>query len=190
MKLMERILYIIERIFRKLYSLTWSTRIKFTHNLQRKINVHRFKGKLMFTDLKEEIKSHEGFVNKIYKDHLGFPTIFFGHLITPEDNYEEDKEYPKEMGEKVFELDFQKALTSTENLIGSRPVNHTAKEVLIEMVYQMGVGGVSKFKKMWKALGEGNYKTASEEMLSSRWANQTPHRCSKMSKKMLQSENL
>ena len=138
----------------------------------------------MFTDLKEEIKSHEGFVNKIYKDHLGFPTIFFGHLITPEDNYEEDKEYPKEMGEEVFELDFQKALASTESLIGSRPVNHTAKEVLIEMVYQMGVGGVSKFKKMWEALDSEDYSEAGNQMLDSRWAKQTPARCGKLSGKM------
>jgi len=138
----------------------------------------------MFTDLKEEIKSHEGFVNKIYKDHLGFPTIFFGHLITPEDNYEEDKEYPKEMGEEVFELDFKKALDSTESLIGSRPVNHTAKEVLIEMVYQMGVGGVSKFKKMWSALDTEDYEEAGNQMLNSRWAKQTPARCGKLSGKM------
>ena len=138
----------------------------------------------MYENLKEEIKSHEGFVNKIYKDHLGFPTIFFGHLITPEDNYEEDKEYPKEMGEEVFELDFQKALTSTESLIGSRPVNHTAKEVLIEMVYQMGVGGVSKFKKMWSALDTEDYEEAGNQMLNSRWAKQTPARCGKLSGKM------
>ena len=138
----------------------------------------------MFTDLKEEIKSHEGFVNKIYKDHLGFPTIFYGHLITSEDNYEEDKEYPKEMGEEVFELDFQKALASTESLIGSRPVNHTAKEVLIEMVYQMGVGGVSKFKKMWEALEKGDYTEASFQMMDSRWAKQTPSRAESLSKIM------
>ena len=138
----------------------------------------------MYENLKEEIKSHEGFVNKIYKDHLGFPTIFFGHLITPEDNYEEDKEYPKEMGEEVFELDFKKALDSTESLIGSRPVNHTAKEVLIEMVYKMGVGGVSKFKKMWAALDNEDYEEAGNQMLDSRWAKQTPARCGKLSGKM------
>ena len=136
------------------------------------------------SNLAERVMEHEGFVNKIYKDHLGFPTIFFGHLITPEDNYEEDKEYPKEMGEEVFELDFKKALDSTESLIGSRSVNHTAKEVLIEMVYQMGVGGVSKFKKMWAALDNEDYEEAGNQMLDSRWAKQTPARCGKLSGKM------
>ena len=100
------------------------------------------------------------------------------------EHYEENKEYPKEMGEEVFELDFQKALASTESLIGSRPVNHTAKEVLIEMVFQLGIGGVGKFKKMWEALGREDYLLASTEMLDSRWAKQTPARCGKLSGKM------
>ena len=138
----------------------------------------------MYENLKEEIKEHEGFVNKVYKDHLGFPTIFYGHLITPEDNYEEDKEYTKEMGEEVFEQDFQRTLDSTQSLVGNRSINNTAKEVLIEMVYQMGEGGVSKFKKMWSALDSEDYQTAGSEMLDSRWAKQTPHRCGKLSGKM------
>jgi lysozyme len=44
------------------------------------------------------------------------------------------------------------------------------------MVFQLGVGGVSKFKAMWKALEENDYTTASIEMLDSRWAKQTPTR--------------
>ena len=35
---------------------------------------------------------------------------------------------------------------------------------------------VKYFKKMWKALEGGNYGDASDEMLDSRWAAQTPER--------------
>ncbi len=52
------------------------------------------------------------------------------------------------------------------------------------MVFQLGIGGVSKFKNMWKALGEGDYQTASEEMLDSRWAKQTPSRAEGLSEIM------
>ena len=52
------------------------------------------------------------------------------------------------------------------------------------MVFQLGIGGVSKFKNMWKALGEGDYQTASEEMLDSRWAKQTPKRAESLSATM------
>jgi hypothetical protein len=37
---------------------------------------------------------------------------------------------------------------------------------------------------MWKALGEGDYQTASEEMLDSRWAKQTPKRATDLSNVM------
>ena len=63
-------------------------------------------------------------------------------------------------------------------------IEHEAKCVLIEMVFQLGIGGVSKFKNMWKALGKGDYQTASEEMLDSRWAKQTPSRAEGLSEIM------
>ena len=42
--------------------------------------------------------------------------------------------------------------------------------VLVEMCYQMGLGGVRGFRKMWKALAAGNMETAHDEMLDSEWA--------------------
>ena len=57
-------------------------------------------------NLMERIKKHEGFVNKIYKDSLGFATIGYGHLITPSDTFVEGKEYTKEELEYVFKDDF------------------------------------------------------------------------------------
>ena len=38
------------------------------------------------------------------------------------------------------------------------------------MVYQIGEGGVSKFKKMWEALNTEDYGEASFQMLDSLWA--------------------
>ena len=59
-----------------------------------------------------------------------------------------------------------------------------AKEVLCEMIYQMGFSGVSKFKNMIKALQNRDYKLASIEMLDSRWAKQTPNRAKELSDHM------
>jgi len=135
----------------------------------------------MYEEVKEEIKACEGYVNKIYKCSEGFDTIFYGHKVLPEDTYEHDVEYPKEIGEEVFEKDFQRTLDAAERLIADRPINNTAKEVIINMVYQIGEGGVSKFKNMWKAL---DYGEASFQMLDSLWAKQTPARAGKLSGKM------
>ena len=138
----------------------------------------------MYEEVKEEIKLCEGYVNKIYKCSENFDTIFYGHKVTPEDNYEHGVEYPKEMGEEVFEKDFQRTLDAAERLIGSRPINHVAKEVIINMVYQIGEGGVSKFKNMWACLGDGDYVNAANEMLDSRWYLQTPQRAQSLSDMM------
>ena len=35
----------------------------------------------MYEELKEQIKEHEGFVPRTYKDSLGKRTIGFGHLV-------------------------------------------------------------------------------------------------------------
>ena len=128
----------------------------------------------MYEEVKEEIKLCEGYVNKIYKCSEGFDTIFYGHKITPDDEYEHGIEYTKQEGELVFERDFQTTLSAAERLIGDRPINNTAKEVIINMVYQIGEGGVSKFKNMWKALDTEDYGEASFQMLDSLWAKQTP----------------
>jgi len=112
----------------------------------------------MFEELKERIKEHEGYRGIVYKDSLGFATIGYGHLVTKEDNYEEGIEYSQEQLEAVFESDF-----------------------LIEMVFQLGVGGVSKFKKFLANLSTKTYHLAADEMLDSRWAKQTPMRAEKLS---------
>ena len=61
-----------------------------------------------------------------------------------------------------------------------------AKEIIVEMVFQLGETGVSKFRNMWKALKRTppRYDVAATEMLDSRWAKQTPNRAKKMSDQM------
>jgi len=137
-----------------------------------------------YDDLKARIKKHEGFVPKIYKDQLGFKTIGYGHLLLPTDKFKEGVTYKKKDLEQVFDSDFNIAKSNANQLIEGLPIHHQAKCVIIEMVFQLGIGGVSKFKKMWKALKQNNYKIASEEMLDSRWAKQTPSRAEELSSVM------
>ena len=143
----------------------------------------------MVEELKERIKKHEGFVPKIYRDSLGYATIGYGHLVLPTDHFEDGVEYSKEELNEVFEKDFQNALDNANKLIKDIPLVYQAKEVICEMVFQLGIGGVSKFKNMWKALEEGDYYTASVEMLDSRWAKQTPKRAESLSNIMKQCRN-
>ena len=139
-------------------------------------------------ELKERIKKHEGFVPRMYKDSLGFATIGYGHLVTKDDPYVEGKEYTKEELEEQFDKDFAEAKKNADILIlhdnGITDLVDDAKCVIIEMVFQLGIGGVSKFKKMWEALKKQDYGEASFQMMDSRWAKQTPSRAKSLSEIM------
>ena len=137
-----------------------------------------------YTELMNRIKKHEGFVPKIYKDSLGYATIGYGHLVRPDEQWEEGKEYSKEELEHVFKNDFNNALDQATGLMNGISLDDKAREVIIEMVFQLGVGGVGKFKKMWEALRNGDYAEASVQMLDSRWAKQTPNRAESLSSVM------
>lgn len=137
--------------------------------------------------LKEKIKLHEGFRDIIYKDTLGFRTIGWGHKVVHEDKFEDGKVYSKEELEKVFDADFDKGwnlmqLFCDENNL--RSISDTAKEILCNMIFQMGFAGVSKFKMMIAALQQNNFVEAGRQMLDSRWAKQTPNRAQALSKQM------
>jgi len=49
------------------------------------------------------------------------------------------------------------------------------------MCFQLGQAGVGKFKNMFKAMGECDFRQAAVEMRDSRWFKQTPERCLELS---------
>ena len=132
---------------------------------------------MSFEDLKARIKEHEGYSETVYKDTLGFETGGYGHKIIPG----EDIPTTQNGWDALFEKDFQTACDGADRILGDCDIDITAREVVIEMVYQMGEGGVSKFKNMLSALREGRYTDASDEMISSLWYQQTPNRASALS---------
>ena len=54
------------------------------------------------------------------------------------------------------------------------------QRALGNMTFQMGLGGVLKFKKMLAALQVKDYTTARREALDSAWAKQTPQRAKRV----------
>jgi len=136
--------------------------------------------------LLQSVKKHEGYRNKVYLDSLGKRTVGVGHLCV-EDFWEDDKEYEEKFLLTILEHDLKSAVKSAEELCSDCPdLRDQVKEIIVEMVFQLGKTGVSKFRNMWKALQHDppNYERASLEMLDSRWASQTPGRAKEMSDHM------
>jgi len=142
----------------------------------------KYRKLLGMEEVKNRIKKHEGFRNKVYKDTLNKRTIGYGHLCV-EDWWEDDKEYPDAQLDRIFDKDFDKAKDGASKLYEGCEISDIAKGLIIEMVFQLGPTGVKKFRNMWKALKQTppQYDVAATEMMDSRWAKQTPSRAKELS---------
>ena len=135
--------------------------------------------------LLESVKKHEGYRNKVYLDTLGKRTVGVGHLCV-EDFWEDGKEYEEDFLMGILEKDLQSAIDQADDMCKDLKISSDAKILIIEMIFQLGGTGVSKFRKMWQALQQDppDYAEASVQMLDSRWAKQTPNRAQEMARHM------
>ena len=128
----------------------------------------------------------------MYNDSLGIATIGWGHMILAKDNIQVGNKYSLDYLTELFDKDFEIAFNASNRLIQEHiPALHShglnkiqidvIHGVLIEMLFQMGYPRVSKFKKTLKALNEANFNVAADEMLDSRWHDQTPARATELS---------
>jgi len=126
----------------------------------------------------ESIKKHEGYVGVVYKDSLNVDTIGYGFAI-------KDLELDRDICDIILERKIKDLHDRVKNKFkwyGYMP--QEIKDVVMEMCYQLGVGGFSKFKKTISFLENKQFKDASEEMLDSLWAKQTPNRAKELSKRV------
>jgi len=138
-----------------------------------------------YDKLLESVKKHEGYKNHVYLDTLGKRTVGVGHLCV-EDFWEDGKEYEEDFLMDILKKDLQQAIRQADLKCEGLKINDDAKIIIIEMIFQLGGTGVSKFRKMWQALQQDppDYAEASAQMLDSRWAKQTPNRAQEMAKHM------
>jgi lysozyme len=123
----------------------------------------------------ESIKESEGFRDKVYKCTQGYDTIGYGFAI-------KDLVMEEDIAELILIRkldDLNSRVTTKFPFVEDLPTE--VQGVVIEMCYQLGLGGFSKFKKTIALLRLGNYKEAASEMLDSRWSRQTPNRSRRLS---------
>ena len=95
----------------------------------------------MTLDLLEAVKLSEGFRDRVYKDTLGIDTIGYGFAIKD-----------LVLDEDIAEMILRRKLDNLIDRVNKRfkfvkDLPHAAQDVMYEMCYQLGVTGVSKFKK-------------------------------------------
>ena len=138
--------------------------------------------------LREELKIDEGCKYEIYMDHLGLPTFGIGHLVT-----DKDPEYQMGMGtpineirvNEVFEKDIQVTIDECKIVFNDwSNLPEEVKLITANMMFNMGRPRLSKFKKMIKAIQEGNWLEAGYQMKDSIWYEQVTNRADRLISRM------
>lgn len=141
-----------------------------------------------YRELKKRIKKNEGFSLKPYKDQLGYLTIGYGHLILPNETYLLKNKTNKLQLNSIFDQDFERALGDYKRFIKQKHHNRKDKELLIEMIYQMGAKRVLKFKKLISNMQKNKKHLVCFEMMDSLWYTQTPNRVKNLIRAFLKNE--
>jgi GH24 family phage-related lysozyme (muramidase) len=122
----------------------------------------------------------EGFRKCIYDDSRGLATIGFGHLMLANENYT-CINYRQAV--ELLRKDYDYAANSVDSKYPW--ASGEVRLVLINMTYQMGQTGVSKFKLTLTHLKYGVYDEAAIELLDSLWAEQTTSRALRLAGRIM-----
>ena len=116
-----------------------------------------------------------------YDDHLGFATIGVGRLID------------KRKGGSITHDEAQYLLnnditTRVESLQSKLPwfdgLSDVRKAVLLNMSFQLGITGLMGFENTLEMVKMGDYVNAADNMLKSKWAQQTSARANELANQM------
>ncbi len=143
---------------------------------------------MAYKKLIKRIKKHEGFSLTPYRDQLGFLTIGYGHLILPDEKELTKNKKTKIELENIFIQDFEIAVNNYKKFLKKYTHNQKEEELLIEMIFQIGVRGVLRFSNLLKNMRKKNKHLVCFEMMNSLWYNQTPKRVKNLIKVFLSDE--
>ena len=134
--------------------------------------------------LREQLKIDEGQVNEIYNDHLGYATFGIGHLVIdgdPEKGQPLGTAVTEERVSEVFAKDVQIVIDDCIKLHeGWDGYPEEVKQIVANMMFNMGRTRLSKFNKHNLALESGDWKTAAAEGRDSRWHKQVTNRAERL----------
>jgi lysozyme len=119
-------------------------------------------------ELKKMIKANEGCRLTAYADTRGNLTIGYGHFLRF------GSEISQEIADALFDFDFSKASNDYAGL--NLNLDPGRKAVIIDMIFNLGIGGVKKFKMMLEHLRNSNWIQAAYELMNSEYAKQVPER--------------
>ena len=143
--------------------------------------------------LLEQLKKHEGYRQHVYKDTMGLDTIGYGYCLSRNPLKLTDNELNIYRKEGIKEPtaayilmncidEFRKTLLV--KIEGFNNLDEVRQNVLINMAFNIGIGGLLKFKNTLAHIRSGQYELAAAEMLDSTWARQVHGRAKELALQM------
>lgn len=144
----------------------------------------------------DRVIDHEGLEPKVYKDSKGIPTIGVGFNLNRTDsndllksvgaNPSKIKSGKEALNDKQIRKLLKYTLKEAKDDVNSLVKNFTSlpksvQGVLIEMTFNLGLRGLSQFKKFLQYVEKKQWDKASKEMLNSYWSKQVGQRAVKLS---------
>lgn len=132
----------------------------------------------MDTDkLVSELERDEGCVLHAYNDHLGYTTIGVGRLL----DQRRGGGISQDEAEYLLANDIERVTRALQERVDCfNDLDDVRQRSLVNMAFQLGIGGLLKFKKMLAAMDDEQWSTAANEALDSRWSQQTPERAKRI----------
>tara|TARA_R100000541_G_C1863714_1_gene79677 strand:+ start:42 stop:461 length:420 start_codon:yes stop_codon:yes gene_type:complete len=128
--------------------------------------------------LAEQLKKHEGIKLKPYTDTVGKLTLGIGRNLEDKGITEQEALFMLNNDVDYFYGKLSKRLPWLLNLDDVR------QNVLVNMAFNLGVGGLLTFNNMLKECADGHFYAASKEMLDSKWAEQVGYRANELAEQM------
>ena len=131
----------------------------------------------MRQQLRADLIRDEGWRRHVYLDSLGYATIGFGFLV----DERRGSGLPKQIADAWLDhLIDRKATLLRQRWPAFDEQPEDVQRALLNMSYQLGVGGLLNFRNMLAALEAGDRQEAARQALDSRWARQTPARAQRV----------
>ena len=129
----------------------------------------------------QQITRHEGEVLHAYDDHLGFTTIGVGRLI----DKRKGGGITHEEAQYLLNNDIETRVQALQDKLPYfDSLSDVRKGVLLNMSFQLGITGLLGFGRTLEMVKMGDYASAADNMLKSKWAQQTPNRATEVANQM------
>lgn len=124
-----------------------------------------------------QLRAHEGDKHKVYRCSEGYLTIGVGRNLETNGISQEESDF-------LLANDLSRVESQVRKHIKLYGLNDARIAVLINMAFNLGIGGLLKFKKTLAYIQQGDFETASTEMLDSKWRRQVGFRAIQLAEQL------